>query len=206
MYKEIKRRVMMLAGISRVTSQDDSGSVQTIQAQTPMDLRSDTLRFAEFGFSSGLPPGADVVVLSLGGDRSSQVVVASNHNGFRFTGLKSGEVVIYNQWGQYIKLTEEYIEIEANGKEVKVNNASDVSVQASGTVKINAPETVINGNLTVSGVTTTTGLNSGGDGSGVSNFNGNVNHSSGTITSLGKKIDGTHIHSIPAGGNTGTPQ
>ena len=204
MIKELKRRIMMLVGTSRVTSQNDSGGVQTVQVQTPMDLRSDTLRFTEFGFSSGLPSGTDVVVLSLGGDRSSQVVVASNHNGYRFTGLKPGEVAVYNRWGQYIKLTEDKIEVQANGKDVVVNNAGNVTVQAS-SVKIDAPKTTITGDLSVSGTTTTAGLNAGAGG-GKSTFAGDIEHTSGSITSLGKKIDGSHIHSVPQGGNTGAPQ
>ena len=262
MTQEMKRRIMMLANLARVVSQNDSGNVQMAQVQTPLDVRPDTLRFAEFGFSSGLPPGSDVIVLSVGGDRSSQVVIASNHNGLRFknlkpgevviynewgqyikltedkieveangkdvivlsiggdrssqvaiasnhngfrlTGLKSGEVAVYNQWGQYIKLTEDKIEVEAGGKDVIVNNANNVTVQAS-TVKIEATKTTITGDLTVSGTTTTSGLNAG-SGGGKSTFAGDIEHTSGKITSLGRKIDGSHVHSVPQGGNTGAPQ
>ena len=149
--KEIIRRIMMLAGISRITSQNDAGPVQQAQIQDPLNVRSDTLRFAEFGFSSGLPPGTDVVTLSLGGDRSSQIIVASNHNGLRFVNLKPGEVVVYNQWGQYVKLTENEIEIEANGQEVNVNHASSVNVTASTRVYLDTPTVRVTGNLEVEG-------------------------------------------------------
>lgn len=142
---------MMLAGISRVTALSDAGNVQRVQVQDPLALRSDTLRFAEFGFSSGLPNGTDVITVSLGGDRSNQVVIASNHNGLRHVGLKPGEVVVYNQWGQYVKLTENDIEVEAGGKEVNVNNASNVNVTASTQVHLDTPLVRVTGDLEVEG-------------------------------------------------------
>ena len=72
------------------------------------------------------------------------------------------------------------------------------------------------GNYSRHGTSTTYGLISGmggmsvtGDnGSGVSvTFSGSVEHSGGSITSLGKTIDGSHTHSgvQPGGGNTGAP-
>ena len=211
--KEVWRRVMMLAGMSRVTSLSDQGNVQKVQVQTPLDLRNDTLRFAEFGFSSGLPNGTDVIVLSLGGDRSAQVAVASNHNGFRHEGLQPGEVVIYNQWGLYVKLKEDEIEIEAKGQKVNINNASDVTVHASGTVTIDAPDTNLTGNLTVAGMTTINGLNAGAGGGistfystidhyGTYNIHGSFYHIDGVMVSLGRKIDGNHTHDYSAGGGT----
>jgi phage gp45-like len=214
--KEVWRRVMMLAGMSRVTSLSDQGNVQKVQVQTPLDLRNDTLRFAEFGFSSGLPNGTDVIVLSLGGDRSAQVAVASNHNGFRHEGLQPGEVVVYNQWGLYVKLKEDEIEVEAKGQKVNINNASDVKVQASGTVTIDVLETKLTGNLTVCGITTTKGLIAGGGGgeasfTGVVNHNGEYNltgdftHEGGSMSSDGRKIDGTHVHPESEGGTTERP-
>lgn len=61
------RQIKMLLGIGRVTAFDDSNGVQTVQYQTPLEVHSDTPRLAEFGFSSGLPAGSDVVIGFLGG-------------------------------------------------------------------------------------------------------------------------------------------
>lgn len=224
--KDLLRRIQMLVGLSRVTSQSDAGQVQQLQLQNPLDTRNDTLRFAEFGFSSGLPNGTDTIVLSVGGDRSSQVVIASNHNGYRLTGLKPGEVAVYNQWGLYIKLKEDEIEVESKGKKVTINNASDVTVNANSAVNVNcatatvtsqevtieAPETKVKGNLTVSGTTATNGLVAGGDGSGKCTFKGDIDHEGtyalhgdyehdgGKMTSLGRRVDGKHVHRFKDGG------
>ena len=220
MIKNITRRIAMLAGFARVTKLNDGDTVQKVQIQTPLDTRDDTLRFAEFGFSSGLPSGTDVITLSLGGDRSVQVAVASNHNGFRHSNLQPGEVVIYNQWGLYIKLKQDEIEIEAKGQKVNINNASDVTINCqTATVKaqevtLDAPETSVTGSLKVSGITTTNGLVAGGDGDGVCTFRGNIDHigdykqsgdyehTDGKITSLGRRVDGEHVHNYSSGGGT----
>jgi len=55
------------------------------------------------------------------------------------------------------------------------------------------------GNLTRTGTSTTTGKITGQGGMAVSGgsgttFSGNVDHTGGTMTSLGKKIDGSHTH------------
>lgn len=70
-----------MLGIGRITAMKDGGVVQSIQYQTPLEVAS-APRMAEFGFSSGLPSGTDVVLAFIGGDRSSAVVIASNHQGF----------------------------------------------------------------------------------------------------------------------------
>lgn len=68
------RRITMMVGIGRTTGvSDDRGTTQTLQYKTPFDVRGDTLRMTEFGFSSGLPAGSDVLILSLGGDRSARL-------------------------------------------------------------------------------------------------------------------------------------
>ncbi len=125
------RQVKMLLGIGRVTSMSDGGVTQTIQYQTPLEVRDNTVRMVEFGFSSGLPAGTDVILGFLGGDRSNAVIIASNHQGYRHTGLKPGETVVYSQWGQYVKLTQTGIIVEANGQQVTVNNATTVTINAT---------------------------------------------------------------------------
>ncbi|HDL7427106.1 phage baseplate assembly protein domain-containing protein [Yersinia enterocolitica] len=141
------RQIKMMIGVGRVTGSHDGGSVQTVQYQTPLEVRSDTPRVAEFGFSSGLPAGTDVVIGFLGGDRSSAVIIGSNHQSFRHVGLKSGETVIYSQWGQYVKLTEAGIIIEANSQPVTVNNATEVTVNASVKVRLNTPLLEVSGDI-----------------------------------------------------------
>ncbi|SUY95381.1 phage baseplate assembly protein [Citrobacter freundii] len=61
-YRQLLRRVQMALSIGRVTAASDSGPIQKLQVQTPLEVRGDTPRMSDFGFSSGLPVGSDVVV------------------------------------------------------------------------------------------------------------------------------------------------
>lgn len=145
---EFYRRALMMLGLGTVTTSSDGGKVQKIQYRAPLEIRGDTPRMAEFGFSSGLPVGSDVVLAFLGGDRSNAVVIATNNQSYRHTGLNPGETVIYNQWGMYVKLTETGIIVEANGQPVDVNNATTVTVIATEKIRLETPNLFVTGDIT----------------------------------------------------------
>lgn len=145
--RQLSRRVSMMLGIGKITAHNDAGGVQKLQYQTPLEVRGDTPRMAEFGFSSGLPLGTDVVLAFLGGDRSSAVIVASNNQQYRQAGLNPGETVIYNQWGMFVKLTEAGIVVEAASKPVNINGATTVTVKATGSVRLETPELRVTGDV-----------------------------------------------------------
>ncbi|ELH4237942.1 TPA: phage baseplate assembly protein [Serratia marcescens] len=145
--RQLGRRVAMMIGIGKITGYGDAGSIQKLQYQTPLEVKGDTPRMAEFGFSSGLPVGTDVVLAYLGGDRSSAVIVASNNQQYRQSGLKSGETLIYNQWGMFVKLTENGIEVEAKGKPVTVANATTVTVTATEKIRLETPRLEVTGDV-----------------------------------------------------------
>lgn len=147
MLRQLGRRVAMMIGLGKITGYGDAGGIQKLQYQTPLEVRGDTPRMAEFGFSSGLPVGTDVVLAYLGGDRSSAVIVASNNQQYRQSGLKSGETLIYNQWGMFVKLTEDGIEIEAKGKPVTVTNATTVTVTATEKIRLETPRLEVTGDV-----------------------------------------------------------
>lgn len=141
MNQNLKRAAVRIAGIlgiGRVTSQKDNGEIQQAQYQTPLEVAS-APRMADFGFSSALPVGTDVVIAFIGGDRSSPVIIASNHQGYRRTGLNEGETAIYNQWAMEVLLTEKGVFIDAKGKDVEVNNATNVTINASEGILANTP-------------------------------------------------------------------
>ena len=103
-FRHIANRIASMLGVGRVTAMQDTGGTQSVQYQTPLEVAS-AHRLAEFGFSSGLPVGTDVVLAFLGGDRSNPVVIAPNHQGYRHSDLSPGETVMYKQWGLDIQLT-----------------------------------------------------------------------------------------------------
>ncbi|WP_244183489.1 phage baseplate assembly protein domain-containing protein [Xenorhabdus kozodoii] len=147
LYRHLYRRAMMMIGLGRVTTCNDNGVIQQVQYQTAMEVRDNTQRIAEFGFSSGLPANTDVLLAFLGGDRSNAVVIGSNHQQYRHQGLNPGEVVIYNQWGLHILLTASGITVEARGQPVTVNNATQVTINASTEVLLNTPVLRVSGDI-----------------------------------------------------------
>jgi phage gp45-like len=58
-----------------------------------------------YGFSSAMPIGGDKVVIHGNGQRASAIAVATGHQAHRFTGLLTGEAVLYDMWGHSLRLT-----------------------------------------------------------------------------------------------------
>ncbi|EGG3071014.1 phage baseplate assembly protein V [Salmonella enterica] len=145
--RQMMRRIAMLAGTGRVSAINDDGNIQTVQTVSPGEIRNNTPRLAEFGFSSGLPTGSDVVILFPGGDRSNAVIIASGHQSSRPGGLMPGETMVYDQWGHHIRLTKEGIVLEAAGGNVVVNNAATLEVNATEQVKLNTKKLLVTGDI-----------------------------------------------------------
>lgn len=96
------------------------------------------------GFRHKLIDGDALAVLQyrtdrLGRGRGRYAIIASNHQAYRHSGLNSGEVAVYNQWGLNIVLTENGILVNANGKDVEVNNATNITINASESILANTP-------------------------------------------------------------------
>lgn len=147
------RRMRLAVGRGRVTTVDDSQPAQILQTVLgALETRDKTPRLAEFGFSSNPPESSDVVVVFIGGDRSNGVVVATNHQPSRPTGLNPGESIQYDLWGKYIKFTQGGgIVIEAQGTPVTVNHATTVTINAANEVVMNTPTLQVNGNIVATG-------------------------------------------------------
>lgn len=176
----------MMIGRGRVKFADDSGSVQIVQVQLGPLETNDCLRLAEFGFTSNPPVGSDVAAVFIAGDRSNGIIIATGNQTLRLKNLLPGESALYDALGKYVYLTENGIEIEANGQPVTVNNASTVTVNAATEVVLNTPNLQVNGNITASG--------------DISDQNG----AKGTLQHIRDNYD-IHTHPDAQGGITGTP-
>lgn len=187
----LQRRILSMVGRGRVTTVDDTKSVQRHQVDFgpttgggSLDIHDNIPVAHFFGFSSNPPPGADVIVLFVGGDRNKPVVIGHNHQKFRHGNLSSGDSVQFDSRGAYAWLTPTGLVVDAAGGNVTIQNAVHVHVTASADITLTAPTVAVQGNLTVSGATT-------GTGAGV--FQGTNVH--------------THTHGgvTTGGGNTGAP-
>ncbi|KWT89361.1 MULTISPECIES: phage baseplate assembly protein V [unclassified Variovorax] len=215
--EKLWRRMMLVVGRGRITTGNDAGMVQTQQVKIgEVEVRDNTKRVAEYGFTSMPLPGCHAVVIFVGGDRSNGVIVATNDQNHRLKNLLPGEVAIYDDLGQSVWLKRTGIEVKGAGLPIKIFDTPTVTVQASTSITLDTPLVHMTGNLTVDGLTKTLNFtmlaggaaNWGVGGSGTMNFNNmTVTYTGGTITHDGHAIDKTHVHSgVSTGGsNTGAP-
>lgn len=98
-------RIKRMFGRGRVGIVDDSGAVQFMQVVLgKLETRDATPRLAEFGFASNPPPGSDVIVAFMAGDRSDGVAIATGHQASRPRNLNPGDVMVYSLGGKSIYL------------------------------------------------------------------------------------------------------
>lgn len=89
-------RVMNLVTRGIITRVNDTPDMQTAQVSLFADEAKDEVeRFQPFGLTSVPLPGAECVVLFLGGARDHGVIVAVDDREYRPTNAAPGEVVVY---------------------------------------------------------------------------------------------------------------
>ena len=142
--ERVWRRVMLMTGRGRVTVVDDSGPVQMLQVQLGADeVKDKTPRLAQYGLTSSPPVGSDCMVVFLGGERSNGVAIATGHQASRLKGLKAGEVALYDDLGQEVRISRSGITIRGAGLPVTITGAPLIT--------LDAPAVHCTGTLTVDG-------------------------------------------------------
>jgi len=113
-----------------------AGAVQLVQLD---GMSGEQLQDAEliqqFGFTSNPPAGTMAIVLPIGGKTAHGIVIATEHGTLRLKGLASGEMAIYNQWGDHVTLSAD----------------RRMKVVSSLAVDITTPTVNMSGNLNVAG-------------------------------------------------------
>lgn len=111
--ERLERRTGSPFALSKLTMPaDDSGVVQMMQVQLdPLSTRDGVPVLYHHGFFSSPPPGADLHVSFIDGNRSKAVIVATGHQTYRFKGAASGDAGLFAQ-GQLIHLNSGEITIK----------------------------------------------------------------------------------------------
>lgn len=79
--------------------------------------------FQQFGFSSRLPGGTQVIVVPLGGKTSHGVIIASENSGVRIKKLAEGEAVMFSEEGAFVHIKKgRIIDVECDEFNVKCND------------------------------------------------------------------------------------
>lgn len=149
MFERIARRILTMIGTARITTFNDSGPVQKLQVKVnSLETIDNMANLMHFGFTSGPPTGTDVSIVFIGGDRSNGTVVGSNHQASRPKNLKAGESMIYSQDGKQIYLTKSGgIIVNANGQDVQVNGATNVTINAAEKIRAVTPRFECTGDI-----------------------------------------------------------
>lgn len=138
----LEGRVRGMVGRAIVRLVDDATRAQSVQVELLEGETQDAVeRYQDYGFTSVPHPGAEAVAVAVGGLRSHMIVIKVEDRRYRLTGLEQGEVALFDDLGQVIKLGRERIEIVSE-TEVKVTapkvivESDDVHLGAEGGQKV----------------------------------------------------------------------
>lgn len=94
--EDVRNRVRLMVGRAILAAVSDAGAIQTAQARLLADETHDDMeRVQEYGFTSVPLPGAEGVVVFVGGNRDHGLIIATDERRYRPKGLQSGEVALY---------------------------------------------------------------------------------------------------------------
>lgn len=130
----LHRRIsgMMARGVIRLV--DDTKQCQEVQVDTLWNQTQDkTERFEQYGFASHPHPGAEGLLVYPGGNRSHSIMIAVSDRRYRLLNQQEGEVALYDDLGQVVRLTRTGIVVES---------PADITVQATGKLRL-AGDTVV---------------------------------------------------------------
>lgn len=146
--ENLSNRMRMLVGRGRITTSNDSGSVQTHQVKvSAMETGDARPRIAEFGFSSMPPADSDAVMIFMTGERTAGLIIGTAHQASRPRGLNAGETIIYSVDGKHVLIANDRIEVQANGQPVSVLGASTCTIEASAKIRCVTPILEVTGNV-----------------------------------------------------------
>lgn len=106
----IQRRVQLMVSRAVVNLVKETGLMQGVQVTILADeVADDVENFQAYGFTSSPLPGAEAIVVSIGGSRGHPVAVVVADRRTRFkgpggTGMALGEVAAYTDKGQRVHL------------------------------------------------------------------------------------------------------
>ncbi len=146
MLDQLLHRLHGLLARARVLRVDDGGPVQRLQlAVLDNEVRDRVPRPQPYGLTSRPHPGAEAVVLAVGGNRDNPIAVVVEDGRHRLKGLEAGEVALYSNHGQVLKLNKDGgIELTCPGNLVV---AADGSVTIRGSsVDIDSEDIRLAGN------------------------------------------------------------
>jgi len=150
---QLIRRLDMTLARGELLATVDSGGIQTMQVGLLAGEVADRVeRFQSYGLSAVPPPGGDVLVAFVQGNRDHCVVVAVNDRGSRPRSRALGETELYNDQNVSILLDREgdlrirarRIIIEAD-ETIEVTAGERIALSAGQEIALDAPLVTVRG-------------------------------------------------------------
>src|SRR5262249_12222445 len=198
----LKQKILMSTARAVIETIDDTQGLQSIQASLlDNEVQDDMERFQNYGFTSNPPAQSEGIAVFPGGDRSHGILIVVDNRQYRLKGLQSGEVALFTDEGDFIKLKRGN-EIEISTHKLIVNatteidfTAPTVKIHASSLFQVTCPGSSFLGNVGIAGGLAMTAGNGGnGDITAV----GQVSDHKGSMDQMRTIYDG-HTHPAPDG-------
>lgn len=139
-------RIMHMITRGVLTAKNAARKLRTIQCELfGGDVRDAVEDFEPYGYTAEPLPGAEVLVASLGGDREHSICVCHPDRRYRPTGLKDGEVMLYDWKGRKVFLSEGGIVVDGKDDPITVQTTKGVTVTAGDAVSITGKTTSVTG-------------------------------------------------------------
>ncbi len=127
----LHRRVSLMIGRAVLTAVKDGAARQYLQfTALAGETKGDVEHFQPYGFTSHPLPGAQVVFACVAGDRGLPLALVADDPRYRLTDLQPGEVAIFTDEGDRIKLK--------RGRVVEIDTHRLI-INASEKVRLNTP-------------------------------------------------------------------
>ena len=127
-----QRKIALMVAHAIIEFIDDGHEIQQLQLTANSGVIWDGVqRFQEFGFASVPMPGAEAVVVAIGGLRSRGIVIATEDRRYRVRGLPGGAACLY----------------DASGTRIVLNSDGTVTVIAAGTVTFETLRLQVTGDI-----------------------------------------------------------
>ncbi len=142
MMQKLKNRIAQLVGVGKVKTVQDSPVLQLLSVDLMAgEEREELEHMLPYGFAHNPHPESEAVVVFPDGDRSYGLVIAVANREYRLRGLEAGEVALYDDQEQMVKLGRDGITITSGLK-----------------IALDAPEINMNGKINMVGDTYINGI------------------------------------------------
>lgn len=147
----LARRIRLSVGLALVDLVDDTRRLQKLQCRSlgggvPADLN----RYQNYGFTSVPLPGAQAVLVAVGGNASHLVALAVDDARYRMKDLLPGESALHNHLGDFIVIRNGRI-VEINAGAALQVTAPEATFNCETKVTLNTPLLEVSGDISAGG-------------------------------------------------------